>query len=82
MADKPTVYPHRRNRDGLYDSICPACFATIARSQPEAEMAELEKSHLCNSSFLAERGESSRTNSARHPVSGADRLAGTWLRSS
>jgi hypothetical protein len=53
-------FPHRRDRDGLYDSICPTCFATVARSKPEAEMAELERAHVCNSSFLAERGQLSR----------------------
>jgi hypothetical protein len=53
-------YPHRRDRDGLYDSICPTCFATVARSKPEAEMAELENAHVCNSSFLADRGQFSR----------------------
>jgi hypothetical protein len=57
---KLAKFPHRRDRDGLYDSICPTCFATIARAKPEAEMAELEKAHVCNSSFLAERGQFSR----------------------
>jgi hypothetical protein len=57
---KLAKFPHRRDRDGLYDSICPACFATVARSKPEAEMAELEKAHVCNSSYLAERGQFSR----------------------
>jgi hypothetical protein len=53
-------FPHRRDRDGLYDSICPNCFATVARSKPEAEMAELEKAHVCNTSYLAERGQFTR----------------------
>jgi hypothetical protein len=57
---KLAKFPHRRDRDGLYDSICPTCFATVARSKPEAEMAELEQAHVCNSSFLAERGHLSR----------------------
>ena len=57
MVDTPTNFPHRRNRDGLYDSICPRCFATVARSEPEAKMEKLEKSHVCHSSFLADRGQ-------------------------
>jgi hypothetical protein len=67
---KLAKFPHRRDRDGLYDSICPACFATVARSKPEAEMAELEKTHVCNSSYFAERGQ---FGSARpHGASGVD----------
>ena len=55
MVNIPTNFPHRRDRDGLYDSICPRCFATVARSKPEAELEELERSHICHSSFLADR---------------------------
>ena len=57
MEDSPTTYPHRRDRDGMYDAICPSCFATVARSKPESELAELEKAHVCHSSFLADRGQ-------------------------
>jgi len=57
MAQKqPTNFPHQRDKDGLYDSICPRCFAPVARSKPEDEMTELERAHVCNSAFLAERG--------------------------
>ena len=56
MADKSTLYPHRQNDDGSYDSICPTCFATIARSKLEAELAGHENAHLCDSYFLAGRG--------------------------
>jgi hypothetical protein len=28
-------FPHRHNRDGTYDSICTACFATIASVRDE-----------------------------------------------
>jgi hypothetical protein len=63
MARKLVHFPHRRDKDGLYDSICPTCFATVARSKPEAEMVELELAHVCNSSYLAERGHFSRPES-------------------
>jgi len=63
MASKLPQFPRRRDRDGLYDAICPRCFATIARSQPEREMAKLEQAHVCNSAFLAERGLFARKDS-------------------
>ena len=64
MARKLADFPHRRDRDGLYDSICPNCFATVARSKPEAEMSRLEKAHICDSAFLAERGLFARASPA------------------
>jgi hypothetical protein len=30
MVNNPTLYPHRRNEDGSYDSTCPGGFATVA----------------------------------------------------
>ena len=41
-------FPHRRNRDGTYDSICPACLATVATAQTEAELRARERVHLCD----------------------------------
>ena len=41
------AYPHRRNPDGSFDSICPDCFATIAKTQIEAELAPHERNHVC-----------------------------------
>jgi hypothetical protein len=36
MADKLIAfYPHRRNKDGSYDSICPTCFVTVAFGKSE-----------------------------------------------
>jgi hypothetical protein len=51
-----TEYPHRRNRDGTWDSICTKCFLTVARCKTESDLAEFEKAHICNSAFLADRG--------------------------
>ena len=61
MADNSTLYPHRQNEDGSYDSICPACFATVAQSMVEVGLAEDEAAHACSPSFLAGCGHFGRT---------------------
>jgi len=38
---------HRRNIDGTWDSICLACFLTIARADVEANLASQEADHAC-----------------------------------
>jgi hypothetical protein len=63
MADGPTLFPHRRNEDGSFDSICPTCFATIARSKAEGGLAENEAAYVCDSAFLEGRGHFSRAGS-------------------
>ncbi len=40
-------FPHRKNTDGTYDSICLKCFLTIATVGREAELQLLETSHVC-----------------------------------
>jgi hypothetical protein len=48
MAQGPRIiFPHRRNGDGTYDSICPHCFVTVARQRDEASLKEAEASHIC-----------------------------------
>lgn len=47
-------FPHRENDDGSFDSICPACFRTVTRTQFEAELAEAEREHICDPANLAE----------------------------
>jgi hypothetical protein len=56
MADKPILYPHRRSKDGSYDSIRLASVATVACYEAEAELPEKDKAHVCDSAFLADRG--------------------------
>jgi hypothetical protein len=51
-----TLYPHRRNRDGSFDSICPTCFMTVATAKTETELADADAKHICESALLAERG--------------------------
>lgn len=45
-------FPHRKNRDGTYDSICTACMATIASCDREDELASYERKHVCDESTL------------------------------
>ena len=47
-------YPHRRNHDGSFDSICPTCFATIGHTKSERELADAEQNHSCERTFLDE----------------------------
>ena len=48
-------YPHRQNRDGSFDSICPRCFAIVASATKVTELHTSEKQHTCDEAFLAER---------------------------
>ena len=50
-------FPHRRNNDGTFDSICPDCSLSVARGlRTEAELVPFEALHDCPISYLAERG--------------------------
>jgi hypothetical protein len=68
MADTPTLYPHRQNKDRSHSPMSLAFFATVARSESEAELAEKDKAHVCDSAFLAERGCFNRAESMRRPA--------------
>jgi hypothetical protein len=50
------LFPHRRNRDGSMESICPGCFLSVGRAQTEVELKLFEDKHVCECSLLAERG--------------------------
>lgn len=41
-------FPHRRNPDGSFDSICPKCFRTVATRRHETELAQAERDHVCD----------------------------------
>jgi hypothetical protein len=45
-------FPHRRNQDGEYESICRTCFATVATAKNEAELLTFEKAHTCDAMQL------------------------------
>ena len=46
-------FPHRMNKDGTTDSICPQCFTTIGCSTWEADLDRMEAAHLCDPARLA-----------------------------
>jgi hypothetical protein len=41
-------FPHRINRDGSYDSICPVCHLTVANTTDEDELLRYERKHICS----------------------------------
>jgi len=49
-------FPHRRNKDGSFTSICLNCFATVASHMTEEELKEQDKNHVCVKTILSERG--------------------------
>ena len=51
----PPFFPHRRNRDGSFDSICLKCLLTIANAKTEADLAKHDRYHVCNPSILSQR---------------------------
>jgi hypothetical protein len=54
MGDQSIAYPHRLNAEGLYDSICPTCFATVARGKAESELQAYEAKHACDPYMMTE----------------------------
>jgi hypothetical protein len=52
----PPFFPHRRNRDGSFDSICLKCLLTIANARIEADLAAHDKYHVCDPSILSQQG--------------------------
>jgi hypothetical protein len=51
------IYPHRKNKDGSYDSICPTCFLTVCSATSETDLQEREEAHLCAPSLLSKSGD-------------------------
>lgn len=47
-------FPHRRNSDGSYDSICPNCYRTIGKGSIE-DLKLLEQQHYCAANELSLR---------------------------
>jgi hypothetical protein len=47
-------FPHRRNKDGSFNSICLECLATVASHMTEEELREQDKQHVCDKSVLSE----------------------------
>jgi hypothetical protein len=42
----PPSFPHRRNTDGSFDSICLKCLLTVANARNEADLTEHEQYHV------------------------------------
>ncbi len=57
-------FPHRKNDDGTWDSICPFCFANSATAGCEDDLAELEIRHVCGHYSRAERKPSAAMRTA------------------
>jgi hypothetical protein len=55
MATLLLFYPHRHNENGTYDSICLKCFATVATTLTEPELAFYDRRHICDPILLTER---------------------------
>jgi hypothetical protein len=55
MATLLLFYPHRHNKNGTYDSICLKCFATVATTLTEPELAFHDRRHICDPLLLKER---------------------------
>jgi hypothetical protein len=49
------AFPHRKNSDNTFDSICSKCFATIARSSKEIDLKDAEVAHICQGFDLGDR---------------------------
>ena len=45
MGAAQQTFPHRRNADSFYDSICLICYKTISTQKNEADLAEEERRH-------------------------------------
>jgi hypothetical protein len=41
-------FPHRRNEDGTFDSICARCFITVATENKETDLSNWERTHVCS----------------------------------
>jgi hypothetical protein len=41
-------FPHRQNKNGTFDSICPKCFLTVANAIQEVDLVRFEKCHVCD----------------------------------
>ncbi len=46
-ADHPG-FRHRPESSGIVGSICLKCFATVGRTKAEEDLAQFERSHVCN----------------------------------
>jgi len=48
LLHQRSIFPHRLNPNGSYDSICTECHQTVASSLDEDGLAAYERNHACN----------------------------------
>lgn len=48
-------FPHRRNPDGTFNSICLCCLETVASHKTDEELKELDKQHVCSTTTHSRR---------------------------
>lgn len=48
----PVFFPHRRNKDGTFDSVCLSCSTIVGYHKTQAELDELDKKHKCRPSVI------------------------------
>ena len=51
---KIPIFAHRHNIDGSWNSICPLCVITLARTKVETDLAAHEDTHICDPARLAQ----------------------------
>jgi hypothetical protein len=64
MLEEHPNFPHRKNNDSSFDSICPRCFRTISTRGIEGDLAQDERSHLCAGDSLGQRIQAERIHSS------------------
>jgi hypothetical protein len=47
MRKQSNIFPHRKNQDGSWDTICTVCFGTVATRSHESALAQEEEVHIC-----------------------------------
>jgi hypothetical protein len=62
-----TVFPHRQNADGSFDSICTECFRTVATAPTEAHLEAAETVHPKNCQGFSLTALYRRSEDERHP---------------
>jgi hypothetical protein len=62
-----TVFPHRQNADGSFDSICSECFRTIATASTEAQLEAAERVHHYRCQGFSLTALYRRSEDERHP---------------
>ena len=74
MAEKPVLYPYKREKSELNHSTGLSAFVTTARTNVEVQPSGKDNSYFCDSAFLAERGCLSQERAPRHAAAAQYRI--------